>query len=502
MTLPGQERVSNPARKGGAFRFRSLRGRFVLYFIAVTILSLLLLGAIFASLLQHLKVREERRAKEELASQALEMAGDLELYLSRNYPGFPEITAVRVSQLLRLETRLIKAHSLVVNGEGEVVAPRPLPAGLPSRIPAEFLAPELGKYDADVAGLGRSYLVSVPLNVQEEQFSHLVVMKPSGELTFGFSKELVQYLLLAGGISLAVSVLLALYLSERILKPVRRLTQAAWDLAHGRAGTRVEVEGEDEIAQLASYFNYMADRVELNARLQRDFVANVSHEIRTPLTSIEGFTEALLDGTAEEGDRERYLRIIKEEAGRLKRVLQQLLALSRIDAGAWPLDLRPLEPRGFLEDLVQGWRSAAAEKGIELRLETQEGLPFLLTDRDTLSQILHNLLDNAVKFTPPGGVVTVSAGPAGEGELRFRVADTGPGIPADFQDRVFERFSRAEKSRNPRFGGAGLGLSLCRELVQLLGGRITFQSEEGKGTVFAVTLPLSREDHPSPEALS
>lgn len=491
--------VSGSPGRRGPFRLRSLRGRFVLSFIAVTLFSLVLLGAIFASLLQHLKAREERKAKEELASQAMEMAGDLELYLSRNYPGFPEITSIRVSQLLRLESRLIKASSLVVNEEGLVVAPRPSPAGLPSRIPVDLLSAEVGKYDAELENMGRAYLVTVPLNVAGEQFSHLVVIKPAGELYFGFSRELVQYLLLAGGISMALSVLLALYLSERILKPVKRLTRAAWDLAHGRPGSRVEVEGKDEIAQLADYFNYMAERVELNARLQRDFVANVSHEIRTPLTSIEGFTEALLDGTAGEEDRERYLRIIKEETGRLKRVLQQLLALSRIDAGAWPLDLKPLDLKGFLEDLVDGWKPAAAEKGIDLRLELADDLPPLLTDRDTLSRVLHNLLDNAVKFTPEGGRVTVSADTSGAGEVRFRVADTGPGIPSDFRDRVFDRFSRAEKSRNPRFGGAGLGLSLCRELVLLLGGRITFQSEEGKGTVFSVTLPIDPSTAKEPE---
>lgn len=490
MANDAERKPSAPPWERTASPFLSLRGKFVLSFLAVTLFSLTLLGAIFGSLLQHLKAREERKAKEELASQALEMASDLETYLSRNYPGFPETAAARVSQLLRLEARLVKAYAMVVNRNGEAVAPRPLPAGLPSRIPPESLTAEVGKYDADVAALGRSYLVTVPLRVQEEQFSHLVVIKPSGELTSGYSRDLVRYLMMAGGISLGVSLLLALYLGERILKPIRRLTQAALDLAHGLSGSRVKVEGADEIAQLAACFNYMADRVELNARLQRDFVANVSHEIRTPLTSIEGFTEALLDGTAGEEDRQRFLRIIREEAGRLKRVLQQLLALSRVDAGAWPLDPKPLDPREFLEEMVHRWKPTAVEKGVDMKLVVTEELPPLVTDRDTLSQVLHNLLDNALKFTPEGGQVVLSAERASEGEIRLKVADTGPGIPSDFRDRVFERFSRAEKSRNPRYGGAGLGLSLCKELVQLLGGSITFWSGEGKGTVFSVTLPF------------
>ncbi|MGQ9536826.1 MAG: ATP-binding protein [Actinomycetota bacterium] len=477
--------------------FRSLRARFLLHFCVLALISLLVFGSLFAYFIWRENRRLLDQARSELVEQAKEMAGDLQtaLSLSRRYPEKPLLTLERLAQLLRLEGKLINAASLVVGPEGMVLAPRPLAPGLPRRLDTGLLAEEeMRVQETELPQLGKVLVVALPLHQPAleglGEYYDLVVIKGTGELVTSPASTLIRYLALAGAAALLVSVLLALYLSNYVTRPLHRLSQAAWDLAHGDLERRVEIKGGDEIARLSGYFNYMAERIALSARLQKEFVANVSHEIRTPLTSIEGFSQALLDGVMEsEEDRRRYLEVILRESARLKRVLSQLLALSRIDAGAWALNPSLLSPRPFLEAWVEKLRPRASEKGLELSLEVAEGLREMETDPDALEQVLTNLVDNAIKFTEPGGKVTVHAELIPSGELRIQVRDTGKGIPPEDLERVFDRFFRVDRSRSAEHGGSGLGLALCRELVTLLGGRITAWSEPGRGSVFAVDLP-------------
>ena len=187
---------------------------------------------------------------------------------------------------------------------------------------------------------------------------------------------------------------------------------------------------------------------------------------------------------------------ISEETRRLKRVLDQLLALSRIDAGAWVLHPAALSVPAYLAELRNKVLDQAEEKGIELEVETATGMSPIETDRDTLEQVMRNLLDNALKFTPRGGEVVLSADPLPKGGARIQVRDTGQGIPEEDLEHIFDRFTRVERSRSQRYGGSGLGLAVCSELLRLLGGRISVWSRSGKGTVFTVELPAGPPDIP------
>ncbi|NPV59139.1 MAG: HAMP domain-containing histidine kinase [Actinobacteria bacterium] len=474
--------------------FRSLRGRFIFYFLFLALLSLLLFGALFSYLAWRERSREERAAREELVDQSKEMGRDLAMLfaLGERLPGTALAETERITQLLRLEGKLIKAVSVIVDGDGVVVAPRPIPARVPRSFDPGLLASdEIVSREGDFGLLGEVYLVAVPLRIPSHpEYYNLLVAKRPQDLVTTSAGELMRYLVIAGGAALLLSLVLALYLSSYVLRPLRSLSRAAWELAHGNLEKRVDIAGKDEIAELSRYFNYMADRIQTSARLQKDFVANVSHEIRTPLTSIEGFSQALLEDMVQsEEDRRRYLGIIAEESRRLKRVLEQLLALSRIDAGAWALRPSHLSMEEYLREVGEKVMPKAQDKGLDLRVEIHGGLPTIETDRDALEQVLHNLLDNAVKFTPEGGEVVLSADPLPLGGVRIQVRDSGQGIPVEEQERVFDRFARVERSRSQRLGGSGLGLSVCRELVGLLGGRISLWSQPGKGTVFTLELP-------------
>ena len=481
--------------------FRSLRGRFIFYFLVLSVLSLLLFSALFAYFVWREKSREEENARAELVEQAQEMARDLELAfaLEQQLPNPPINNTERITQLLRLEGRLINAASVVVDERGNVAAPLPLPLRFPRQIDPSLLAEERTEtHQAALGGLGEVFLVAVPLNIPNQPFYfNLLVAKRSRELVATSSGGLMRYVVIAGGAALLLSIVLALYLSGYVLKPMRHLSRAAWELAHGNLDSRVEVSGQDEISDLSRYFNYMAGRIQKSAQLQKDFVANVSHEIRTPLTSIEGFSQALLDDMVErEEDRRRYLNIISEETRRLKRVLDQLLALSRIDAGAWVLHPDALAVTEYVAELRGKVLPQAGEKDIDLKIEAAPGMSPIETDRDALEQVLRNLLDNALKFTPQGGEVTLAADPLPKGGARIQVRDNGQGIPEEDIEHIFDRFTRVERSRSQRYGGSGLGLAVCSELLRLLGGKISVWSRPGKGTVFTVELPPRPPDLP------
>ncbi|MBC7247394.1 MAG: HAMP domain-containing histidine kinase [Actinobacteria bacterium] len=462
--------------------------------LVLGLLSLFLFGALFAFFAWRENDRLEKRARAELVEQAKEMARDLEVAfnLVQRFPDLPAANQERITQLLRLEGKLVNAVSVVVDAQGYVVAPLPLPLRYPRRIAADLLAEDEARaVDADISPLGSCLVVAIPLNIAAEHSYHnLVVAKRRDQLLQAGVGDLIRYLAIAGGAALVISVLLALYLSNYVTRPLHRLSRAAWEMAHGNLESRVEVEGRDEISSLARYFNYMAERLQRGYQQQKEFVANVSHEIRTPLTSIEGFTQALLDDMVErEDEKKRYLRIIQEETRRLQRVLAQLLALSRLDAGAWILHPETVSLPDLLGEVRERLRPRAEDKGLAIELFLSPALRPVESDRVALEQVFTNILDNAVKFTPQGGTVHVSADPLPRGGARIQVRDSGPGIPEEDLEHIFDRFFRVERSRSQQYGGSGLGLAVCRELVRLLGGRITAWSQPGKGSVFTVELP-------------
>jgi len=237
-------------------------------------------------------------------------------------------------------------------------------------------------------------------------------------------------------------------------------------------------------------------RVRRLETVRRDFISNISHELRTPLASLKALTETLQGGAlSDEQAGPWFLERISAEVDALTQMAQELLDLSRIESGQVELDLEDLQPRALLEGAAERMRMQAERAELQLRVECAEELPAVRGDHARLEQVLVNLIHNAVKFTPPGGAVVLSANqasaPNGEGEplpmVRFAVRDTGIGIPADDLPRIFERFYRVDKSRTG--GGTGLGLSIGRHIVEAHQGRIWAESIEGEGSTFYFTIP-------------
>ena len=225
-------------------------------------------------------------------------------------------------------------------------------------------------------------------------------------------------------------------------------------------------------------------------RVRQDFVANVSHEFRTPLTAIQGFAETLLGGALEDPqNRRRFVEIIRDHAARLARLTEDLLKLSRIEAGQLQLEFQPVSLYRVVDACLDTARFKTEAKQIALEIRLPAGLPDVRGDAGRLRDVLQNLLDNAAQYTPSGGRIEVSALRAGQ-QVVTTVADTGIGIPVADQERIFERFYRVDAARSRDAGGTGLGLSIARHIVEAHGGRIWVDSTVGEGSRFHFSLPV------------
>jgi len=230
-------------------------------------------------------------------------------------------------------------------------------------------------------------------------------------------------------------------------------------------------------------------------RVRRDFVANVSHEFKTPLTAIQGFAETLLAGAMDDPQhRVRFLQIILEHSRRLARLTDDLLELSKMDADRLALEVDRLSASQLVQSCVETTQRVANEKHLRFSINLPQCLPDVAADRRRIAEVLQNLLDNAIQYTPAGGEIVVSASAGGQ-EVTFTVSDTGIGIPQVDQPRIFERFYRVDVARSREVGGTGLGLSIAKHLVEAHGGRIWVESEVGRGSQFHFTVPVFQPHH-------
>jgi len=281
-------------------------------------------------------------------------------------------------------------------------------------------------------------------------------------------------ILLLGGISL----LLSLIFSRKLTDPIKKLTAAAKGISEGNVKSRVTVKGKDEMSDLAKTFNSMAENLEVHESLRRKLTSNIAHELRTPITAMRGEIEGMLDGLIKT-DRER-LQSLLEETERLKHIIEGLEELSRAEASILGLRKQSIELKPFLTGIKGRFEKLFIDKGVTLKLECDE--MSLYADPDKLSQIVINLISNALRATARGGNVGIKAGAAGR-EISIDVTDTGAGIQKEDLPFIFERFYKTSD------GGLGLGLTIAKELVEAHGGRLEVKSEYGKGSIFTVYIP-------------
>jgi len=341
----------------------------------------------------------------------------------------------------------------------------------------ELVAPPTsGEFAAEVSGSPAEDVYAAP---------ELAVEPSLDRLAASFQNSL----LLAGLAAGAGGILVVSLGTRRALAPVRTLTAAARKLGSGDLSQRVPTRGRDEIGELGNTFNEMAGTLERAEQQRRTMTADIAHELRTPLSNVQGYLEAIMDGVV--APDAGTIETLHEQTLHLSRLVEDLRLTATAEAGALRLERSPLRIGDVAQETVEAFRTRALDRGVQLDLHIRPNLPDVQADHTRLHQVVANLLQNALTHTPEGGNVTVSVGRAGDDRVRLEVADTGPGIPPDRLPHIFEQFYRVDPSRSRETGGAGLGLTIVKRLVEAHGGRVSAESEPGRGTRISVELPVS-----------
>ncbi|MFD2369145.1 ATP-binding protein [Brevibacillus sp. GCM10020057] len=336
--------------------------------------------------------------------------------------------------------------------------------------------------------------VSVPWGEGEHVYGGIILHAPIEgiERTFGQMRETILWATLFG---VLLSTAMVSYLSWSISRPLRTIERTAAEIGRGNYAERVRVDTSDEIGDLAQTINTMAEKLERVEQerqhleqVRNDFLANVSHELRTPLTAMQGFLEALQDGLVEDEEaRQKYYAVMYSETMQVNRLVDDLMDLMKLENNEVNLAKFPVDVADVMNKVAFAFRADAGEKGIQIELELEEDLPKIYADRDRVAQILKNLVKNAVKFTEQGEIRLRAV--AEEPYVKIEVADTGIGISQEDLQRIWERFFKVDRGRSKKNKGTGLGLAIVKELVELHGGKISVESEPGKGSTFTVWMP-------------
>lgn len=326
-----------------------------------------------------------------------------------------------------------------------------------------------------------------PTAGRTQAYFMLAQQAPDNAVWTEFIGRFLIFALLAGLGAVALGGVLA----RSLTRPIAGLTRAAHAIAQGDYAHQAPVLGSVEMQALAADFNQMAAAVQQSRQAQRDLMANVSHDLKTPLTSIQGFSQAMLDGAVRDPEGFRIAAgVIHNEAQRMARLVADIMDLARFEGRATPLRLVPTDLAPLLAQIAQGLQPQAAAQGVRLAVVGVPAPP-VAVDVPGLQRALTNLLDNALRHTPAGGTVTLGMEPTAPG-IRIFVRDTGSGIAPEAVAHIFDRFYQADPARAGGGHGAGLGLAIVREIVTAHGGTITVQSTPGLGSEFGIVLPLPR----------
>ena len=314
--------------------------------------------------------------------------------------------------------------------------------------------------------------------------TNMSILRP-GELIY------VRGIYTALGVGMAGAIIAALILGiilvRTLTRPLRELTQATRAVAEGDLQQQVPVRSEDELGELAASFNQMSTDLARSNQLRRQMTADIAHDLRTPLTVLAGYIESLRDGVLKPSA--TMMEVMYDEAQHLQRLVEDLRTLSLADANELPLNLQPTSPRELLEKLATAHAHQANQVNVSLKVEGQTTLSEIAMDPERMTQVVGNLVSNALRYTPTGGCIKLSAQQAANGMV-LTVQDNGTGIAPEDLPRIFDRFYRADESRPHDTGESGLGLAIAKSIVEAHGGRISAESTIGQGTTFKIVLPI------------
>jgi signal transduction histidine kinase len=472
--------------------FQRLNVRLVLVLSGVALVALLVSGVALSQILPGYFADEAERRAETAAIATRILVRNGAEFLAQRRPGWLLTRELRDTQLLQPAAQ--EAANALVQGTVEITyvdgsqAARAVPdPTTDAALRQQGLQPDPGVGAVSVRGdlvIGAGQTITLIYTVSDVYTNRVATLQRVNGTLVG-----------AGLAALAVSLFVGVLAARRLTGPLARLRRTSSKFAQGALDERAPLFGIVEVDELGQQFNVMADRLSESVRLLQDdrdqlreFVADVSHELRTPIAALRTFTELQRDGEVSQEQRQEFLDRSTEQITRLEWMSTNLLDLSRIDAGIFPLDVRWGDLRDPVREVVEAHAEMAEHRGISLTSAVPTSPIMLRFDRERIVQLLTNLIGNALKFTPRGGEV-VAALRDGDGAAELEVRDSGPGIPAAELPLVFDRFFRGTNVGEARASGSGLGLAIARSIVEMHRGTIAVTSELGRGATFTVRLP-------------
>lgn len=334
----------------------------------------------------------------------------------------------------------------------------------------------------------RMLTVMVPVTYSLNLRGYVVIHSPYSSIINQREQLLFSFYMIALGIFICIAAIL-IALLVLIYGPLRKITLGAKEYASGNLAYRIPVKTNDELGYLANTLNYMSSELEKTGEYQRKFIANVSHDFRSPLTSIKGYIEAMLDGTIPVEMQERYMRIVLNETDRLNKLTREMLTLNNLDNKGFLLNITKFDINKMIKDTVATFEGTCTSKKIQLELLLTEEIMLVSADVGRIQQVLYNLLDNAIKFSPQNSSIEIET-TVRHGKLYISVRDHGVGIPRESLNKIWDRFYKIDASRGKDKRGTGLGLSIVKEIIHAHGQKIDVISTEGAGTEFIFTLNI------------
>lgn len=477
---------------------RRIQSRITATYVLLAFVVITAAGILFS-------MRMESLFTERLAADLGTRADVLWFLLSSEPARSAEELDVRLKEIARLAGLRIT----LINADGKVLVDSDVPFDKLASVENHLLRPEVqqalrGNIGTDTrrsATVGRDFLyvarsVTAPSTVGALQNVKFIRLSTHLEELRQTTADIRLTMVVTGVLVLAIVVVVSIFISRRISKPMVEIAQKVREIRAGNLETQIDVRGNDEVGEVARAVNEMvgklkSDIIQLKKleRVRSEFLGNVSHELRTPIFSLQGFLETLLDGAVDDPAVNReFLRKAQAHAARLNTLLAELITISQIESGEMKMSFRYFDLKDFLDAVVHEFQPAAELNNVSLKLDGTFTESFeVFGDKERLQVVMENLIENAIKYNKAKGEV-VLAYERSDGKVRVSVSDTGLGIPADHIPRIFERFYRVDKNRSRDVGGTGLGLAIVKHIVEAHGSTVEVESELEKGSTFSFSL--------------
>lgn len=485
---------------------RSGSSLFKEYFIILSLVILICFTILGISLTFFVQDYWEDERIELLSENANSISDTLvDLVSSEHAQKNPSNAALMICNDLTVLSNAIDADIFVCDTSGEVVYCKEMrlsdmvlftgecPIHQKYKIPSDIIK---SLNEQDYSGIStldgvlpeKSFVYATPITIDGHTIGIVVAVQNVSDTMRPFLWSILEIFGLSSLFALVVALITVYFMSYEMTKPLRQMSAATKSYSGGDFSARVTATGNNEMADLANAFNAMAKDLASLESSRRSFVANVSHELKTPMTTIGGFIDGILDGTISDENRENYLRIVSDEVKRLSRLVTGMLNMSKIEAGELSLKPREFDVAEMLFKTTVGFEQLIEKKGIEIAGLDKIEPTTILADEDMIHQVIYNLVDNAVKFTSEGGNIDFKV-TADVQKVYVSIRNSGAGIPSEECGKIFERFYKLDKSRSYDVKGAGLGLYICKSIVEMHGGQIKVNSVINKYTEFSFWIP-------------